>query len=58
MCGRIAWLVDSNCSIQALFCAKNVTFIEMLFFHGLNNVDTLFAGEYADLVACVDYHDY
>ena len=30
----------------------------MVFFHGLDDVDTLFATEYAGLVACIGYHDY
>ena len=58
MCARIGWLVDSNCNIQALFSAKDVTVIEMVFFHSLYDVDTLFAAESAGLVAWVDYHDY
>ena len=58
MCGGIHWLVDSNCSIQALFGTKDVTVIEMVFFHGLYNVDTFFATEYARLVARIGYHDY
>ena len=58
MCARIGWLVDSDCNIQALFSAKDVTVIEMVFFHGLYDVDALFTAEYAYLVACIDDHDY
>ena len=30
----------------------------MVFFHGLYNIDTLFAAEYAGLVPGIGYHDY
>ena len=58
VCARIKRIVDSNCNIQALFSAKDVTVIEMVFFHCLYNVDALFSAEYAYLVACIEYHDY
>ena len=58
MCSWIKYLIDSNCKIQALFSAEDVTVIEMVFFHGLYNIDALFAAEYARLVACIGYHDY
>ena len=35
-----------------------MTVIEVVFFHRLDNVYTLFAAKYAQLVACKDYHDY
>ena len=57
MRARISCQEDSKCNIQALLSAKDVTVIEMVFFHGLYNIDALFAAEYAYLVACIDYHD-
>ena len=58
MCAMIGWTVDSNCNIQALFSAEDVTVIKMVFFHGLYDVDALFAAEYAYLVASIDDYDY
>ena len=58
MCTRIGCLVDPNCNVQALLSTEDVAVIKMVFFHGLDYVNTLFATDYANPVARIDYHDY
>ena len=58
VCVRCKTIDDSNCKIEALFGAKDVIVVEMVFFHGLYNIDAFLAGENAYLVACIDYHEY
>ena len=49
---RVVRAIDCNCDIKALFTAENVVFIEMILFHCLNDIDTLFCLEDVDFVAC------
>ena len=38
---------NCNCNVQALSCAKHMTLVKMVLFHGLNNVNVLFSFKYA-----------
>ena len=48
---------NCHCNVQTLRTAKHMTFVKVVLFDGLDDVNVLLALKYANLVARVDEHE-
>ena len=58
--GVATWIIcvyNCHCNAQTLRTAKHMTFVKVVLFYGLDDVDVLLALKYANLIACIDEHE-